>query len=323
MADSPFKLNRVDSQLLPREITGPIFQKATESSAVMSRARRIPLSLHGETTIPIPGDVPVAGWISEGARKPLGTSGVGLKTMSGKKVAVMVAFSEEVVKTNPAGMYEQLVSDLPTSIARAFDFATVHGKTVDGQPGPFANYLTQSSNVIDLSDTDAYTQGNGGIYKAFVDGSSEVLNAGYDYNGLVADPRLKPMLQLATDLNGRPLYVDTYGNTSGPSGDPTLNGVPVSYSKGVSGKVNRQADLTDTGLRAIGGDWDQVVYGVGMDITIKVSDNASFVDEDGNTHSAFQENLVLVLAEAYYGMLVNDPDAFVLYSDGEFSQPSA
>lgn len=319
MADSPFKLDRVNSQLLPREITGPIFQKATESSAVMSRARRVPLSLHGETTIPIPGDVPVANWISEGARKPLGTSGVGLRTMSGKKVAVMVAVSEEVVRTNPAGMYEQLVNDLPTSIARAFDYATVHGKTLDGGVGPFAQHLTASSNVVTLGTA---TQGAGGIYTDFVNGSAQVLNAGYDFTGLVADPRLRPQLQLAVDLNGRPLYVDTYGGSNQTSGDPTLNGVPVSYSKGVSGKVNRQSELVDTGLRAIGGDWSQVAFGVGMDITVKVSDSASFVDEDGVTRSAFQENLLVVLAEAYYGMIVADPDAFVLYANSGYAQAS-
>jgi hypothetical protein len=53
-----------------------------------------------------------------------------------------------------------------------------------------------------------------------------------------------------------------------------------------------------------------------MDITIKVSDSASYVDEAGNTHSAFQENLVLLLVEAYYGFVKSDAtDAFVAYVD--------
>ena len=71
----------------------------------------------------------------------------------------------------------------------------------------------------------------------------------------------------------------------------------------------------DTNVRAIGGDWSQCAYGVGMDISIKISNEASYWD--GSTwHSAFQENLVLLLAEAYYGFVVGRKDAFVTYTKG-------
>jgi hypothetical protein len=50
-----------------------------------------------------------------------------------------------------------------------------------------------------------------------------------------------------------------------------------------------------------------------MDITIKVSSEANYFD--GSTwHSAFQENLVLLLVEAYYGFVVGNPNAFVAYT---------
>jgi hypothetical protein len=69
----------------------------------------------------------------------------------------------------------------------------------------------------------------------------------------------------------------------------------------------------DSGLRAIGGDWSQCAWGQGMDITIKVSTEASFYDGT-NWHSAYQENLTLLLVEAYYGFVVNDVNAFVAYT---------
>lgn len=56
-----------------------------------------------------------------------------------------------------------------------------------------------------------------------------------------------------------------------------------------------------------------MAYGVGMDITIKVSNEATYIDNDGTVHSAFQENLVLLLAEAYYGLIVGDSAAFTKY----------
>jgi hypothetical protein len=71
----------------------------------------------------------------------------------------------------------------------------------------------------------------------------------------------------------------------------------------------------DTNLRAVGGDWTQAAYGVGMDISLRISKEASYFD--GTTwHSAFQENLVLVLAEAYYGFVMGAKRAFVTYTKG-------
>src|SRR4051812_25184394 len=120
-------LNAVSSTLLPPTITGPIFAKASETSAVMQLARRVPLSVSANTAIPVPMDIPQAGWVTEGAVKPASQVGVGVKQMQGKKVALLVPVSQEVVMTNPAGVYDQLEQDLPTAIARAFDQAAING----------------------------------------------------------------------------------------------------------------------------------------------------------------------------------------------------
>ena len=79
--------------------------------------------------------------------------------------------------------------------------------------------------------------------------------------------------------------------------------------------VVAQSPVTDSKLRAIGGDWSQAAWSQGMDITVKISTEASYVDEAGITHSAFQENLVLLLVEAHYGFVMGDPRAFVAYTD--------
>jgi hypothetical protein len=76
-----------------------------------------------------------------------------------------------------------------------------------------------------------------------------------------------------------------------------------------------QSPNADSGLRAIGGDFSQCAYGVGMDLTMKISTEANYSPDGGTTwHSAFQENLVLLLVEAYYGFVVGDKNAFVAYT---------
>ncbi len=399
-------LSSIAPVLLPPTITGPIFEKTNEISAVQQLARRVPLSMSASTAIPVSMDIPAAGWVSEGAAKPVGSGAFGVKTMTGKKVALIVPVSEEIARTNAAGLYDQLQQDLPVAIARAFDHAAIHGKDLrTGGAGPFSDYLTKGASTVELGTA---SQGTGSTYTDLVNGEKLVTDAGYDFTGFAADPRLRPTLKLSTDTQGRPLWVDepTLGFQGG-----NLIGYPAYYNRGVSGSYRRSGDrvqvvtitgtptggtfsltiggqtasgiaynaassavqtairalgtpwagatvtgsaggpytitlsplggaaapiyashaltggtnpnvvvaqspVIDTKLRAIGGDWSQAAWGQGMDITIRVSNEASFVDEAGNTVSAFQNNLVLLLVEAYYGFVKSDAlGAFVAYTD--------
>lgn len=400
------QLSSVAPTLLPPEVTQPIFEKTEEVSAVQRLARRVPLSLSASTAIPVSMDIPAAGWVSEGQAKPVGSGAFGVKTMTGKKVALIVPVSEEVARTNPAGLYDQLRQDLPVAIARAFDHAAIHGKDLrTGGAGPFSDYLTKGASTVELGTAAASA---GSTYTDLVNGEKLVVDAGYDFTGFAADPRLRPTLKLSTDTQGRPLWVDepTLGFQGG-----NLIGYPAFYNRGVSGSYRRSGDrvqvvtiigsptggtfkliiggvatgdiaynaassavqtavravgapwagatvsgsaggpytitlspvggaaapiyathaLTggtnpnvtvgatpsiDTKLRAIGGDWSQAAWGSGMDITIRISNEASVVDENGNTISAFQNNLVLLLVEAHYGFVKSDAlGAFVAYTD--------
>ncbi|MER5843693.1 phage major capsid protein [Streptomyces prasinus] len=311
VATAPLKLSDVNASLLPRTLTAPIFEKSVEQSAVMALARRAPLAIDATTSVPIPMDVPTADWVGQAAKKPLSTSSVGVKQMTAKKLAVLIPVAEEVVMTNAGGLWTQLQTDLPTAFARAFDHAAIHGKTMKGAAGPFDDYLAETTNAVALGTT---AQGQGGIWADLVKGMEQVIDSDWDYTGTVADHRLKPKLLLATDTTGRPILVDTTTPGTNMAAAGTLIGEPLAYSRSVSGKQRRQSASTDSGLRGIGGDWSQAAFGVGMDITVRISKEATYVDEDGGVHSAFQENLVLLLAEAFYGLVIGDTDAFVKFT---------
>lgn len=398
-------LGAVSSTLMPASVASAIFQRTTEESAILRLARRVPLAVNAQTAVPISMDVPAAGWVPEGAAKPASAVGMGVKVMTGKKVALIVGVSEELAMTNPAGVYDQLQQDLPTAIARAIDYAAIHGKDLrTGGAGPFAEYLKMTPNSIELGTA---SQANGGKYADLVNGEKLVVDKGYDFSGFAADPKIRPVLKLDTDTTGRPIWVDnpTAGMNAGQ-----LIGYPAYFNRGVSGQYNRQgsrvqsvslsgaptggtftlsgngvttapiafnaaagvvqaairslggvyANATVTGagpwvatlgavgaaaglltgspvgltggtnpqvviagttdssattLRAIGGDWSQCAVGVGMDITLKQSTEASYVDETGTVVSAFQNNLRLFLIEAYVGFVMGDAAAFTAYVD--------
>jgi hypothetical protein len=403
MAGNPVFLNATNSTLLPPIITEPIFLKSAEASAVMQLARKVPLSVSQTTAIPVPMDIPTAGWVAEGGVKATGSAGVGVKLMTGKKVALLVPVSQEVVMTNPGGLYDQLVQDLPKSIGRAFDFAAIHGTDLKtGGAGPFADYLAKTPNSITLGTA---SQATGGLYADLVNGEALIANIpGMEFSGFAADPRLKPQLKLATDTIGRPLAIgDDVGAFSSNPNAGSIIGYPAYYNPGVSGAYYRSQDAvqvvtingaptggtftltvggqttsalafnaagaavqtavqglgtaaaagatvtgagpytvtfaqsaapistasaltggtnpsvtvaqspsSDTKLRAMGGDWSQCAWGQGMEITIKISNEANYFD--GTTwHSAFQENLVLLLVEAYFGFVVGQMSAYVAY----------
>jgi hypothetical protein len=415
-------LSAVSPTLLPPTITGPIFAKASEGSAVQQLARKIPLSVNANTAVPVPMDVIEADWVGEGGVKVASEEAVGVKQMTGKKLAVLVPVSAEVAMTNPAGMYDQVVNDLPTALARAFDYAAINGKSLrTGSAGPFAEYLAQGANTVALGTA---TAAQGGLYTDLVKGAGAVVDSNYDFTGFAADKRMLVDAMLSVDVNGRPVFIGTdsapglAGLNGTTSGGGSLAGLPAFFSQGVSGKYWRQGDnvqlvtiigtptggtfaltsggnsttqaynaaaatlqtairawggiyagvtvtgsaggpytitfpaatsnvqpvaapfavdqslLTggtaatsqatiaatgqggvDTSLRAIGGDWSQAAFGVGMDITLQVSREASYFDGT-NWHSAFQENLVLILAEAYYGFVMGSKRAFVSYTKG-------
>lgn len=230
-------LSSISSTLLPPTITGPIFDQAVESSAVMSLARRVPLAMTAQTAIPVSMDVPAAGWVSEGGVKPVGNGRVGVKTMVGKKVALLLPVSQEIAMTNAAGLYTQLKQDLPTAIARAFDFAAIHGLDLrTGAAGPFADYLKKGVSSVELGTA---TQANGGMYADLVSGEQIVVDNGFDFTGFAADPRLKPTLKIRTDTQGRPLFVD--GADTQLNGG-SLIGYPAFYNRGVSGSYRRNGN---------------------------------------------------------------------------------
>jgi hypothetical protein len=242
-------IGNVSGVLLPPTITGPIFKKAAETSAVMQLARRVPLAINANTDIPIPMDIGVAGWVNEGQAKPVASGGIGVKRMTGKKVALIVPVSEEVVRTNPGGVYEQLAADLPTAISRAFDYAAIHGLDLkSGGAGPFSDYLAQTPNTQVIGSTAASA---GGVYTDLWSGVSKVVNAptpGYEFSGFAADPRLRPELAMSTDAQGRPIMLDNAfgGNANQGFSGGSLIGYPTYYNPGVSGKLVRNGNSTQT-----------------------------------------------------------------------------
>ncbi|CKH13770.1 phage major capsid protein [Mycolicibacterium smegmatis] len=283
------------SGFLRPEIADRYFDEARKRSTVMQLARRVPLGINGQE-IPVSTAKAQAAWVSEGNTKPTTESAQTLKTIAPKKLAAISVVSAEVVRANPGNYMEVLREDIAEAFAVAFDNAALHGTST-----PFGAYIDQTDKTVELGTA---TQNSGGVYADLVSGMSLLVNDGKKLRGFALDAVAEPVLLGATDNTGRPLFVET------PLADTTSAIVPGRL-------LGRPAYLGDSVASgdtvAYGGDWSQVVWGAVGGISFKVSTEAA-VTINGALVSLFEKNLVAILAEAEYGLLINDVDAFCRYT---------
>ena len=298
------------SGFLPAEIAAPIFERAARMSVVQQLATQVPLGAEGKS-IPVTTGVIDAGWVDEAGTKPADGSSMTLKTITPKKLAVIVVTSAEVVRANPGNYITSVRGQIAEAFARAFDRAALHdeGPTGTATGGPFSTYIDQTTKSVELGSN---SQANGGVYVDLVDGMEEIINstdsAGRDreVTGFAFDTRMEPRLLRAVDTTGHPIWVslptDDFSAATSRRGFALQR--PSFMGQGVK----------DNGGTILGyaGDWRQAVWGVVGGISYDVSDEAS-VTINGSLVSMWQNNLIGIRAEAEYGFLVNDVDSFVQY----------
>ena len=283
------------SGFLNAEQSAPIFDEARKTSVVQMLSRQIPLGANGQE-IPVTTSKPVAGWVAEGGQKPATKGAMALKTMTPKKLAAIAVVSAEVVRANPGGYVDNLRPELAEAFAVAFDSAALHGTST-----PFTTYIDQTTQTDVEIGTAAASAGS--VYADLNSGLAALVGDGKRLTGFAFDVVAEPLFNAAVDTTGRPLFVDSPTiDNAGPVRQGRVLGRPAFMGEGV-------AAGTTVGY---GGDWSQAVWGTVGGISYDVSTDAT-VTINGALVSLWENNLLAVRAEAEYGWLVNDVDAFVTY----------
>jgi HK97 family phage major capsid protein len=283
---------------LPADQAADIFTQARRQSIVQQLARQVPLGISG-VDIPVVTTKPTAGWTAEGGQKPATSGSMTLKTMTPKKLTAIAVVSAEVVRANPGNYMTVLREEIGEAFAVAFDAAALHGTST-----PFTTYIDQTAKTVEIGTAAA---GDGGVYADINEGLRLLVNFAFDN---IAEP----VLNAAVDTTGRPLFIDSPMTEPNPVVRPgSLLGRPAFMGQGISTPVVTGTPNTG-GVVGYGGDWSQVAWGTVGGITYDVS-TESTVTINGALTSLWENNLVAVRAEAEYGFLVNDTDAFVEYTN--------
>jgi HK97 family phage major capsid protein len=283
------------------ELAEAYFEEVRKVSVVQSLARQVPLSANG-VDVPIVTSKPTAGWVSEGGQKPTTNGGLGIKTMTPKKLAAIVPVSAEVVRSNPGGFMEILKQDIAEAFAKAFDAAALHG--TDSPFGSDQN-LAATSKTVTLGTA---TAAKGGLFADINEGLNVLAKDRKRLTGFALDTVVEPMLNSSVDNNGRPIF--TASPTTGTAESVTVGtllGRPAVFAEGI-------APATTTGsVVGFGGNWSKCIWGTVGGITFDVSTEAA-VTIGGKLVSLFENNLVAVRAEAEFGWLLADKENFVKYT---------
>ena len=261
------------------------FEKARYASSVMQLARQVPLGASGQEII-VPTGKATAGWVSEGQKKPTTETSIGVKGFTPHKIAAISVVSAEVVRANPGNYMQLLQDEIAQSFAEAFDAAALHGD------GPFAASVSDTTKSVSLSP---------GAYDGVVEALDVLAKDGKKLNGFAFDRVVEATFLGEKDGVDRPLFVDT----------PLENTASAVTPGRIIGRSSFLGDgVAKNDVVGFAGDWSQLVWGTVGGIKFDVSTQAT-VTLDGSLVSLFENNLVAIRAEAEYGLLINDVEAFV------------
>ncbi|OFO13747.1 major capsid protein [Corynebacterium sp. HMSC22B11] len=285
--------------LLPRSVSEDIWKAATQAAVVPTLAKAHPIIL-GENIIPVLSKRPAASIVGELENKPGSEIELGAKSIKPIKAVVGLEFSMETVHANPANVMDMLSEELSEALARQIDLAILHGRqastgtALSGDP----DYINKTTNRVELTDNPAAAD------QALWDGYELVVGGekAYNFTGFGFDPRFTARLANARDKEGRRLNPDI------PMGGGLSNysGQPVVTSRTISGQVDAS---DDSGVRAFGGDWEQLRFGRALDINLK---KIEYGDPFGNGDLQ-RRNAVAFLSEVIFGWGILNTDAFVAY----------
>jgi len=247
---------------------------------------------------------------AEGGKKPIANPTTTKDNMVVREWAVVVPLPKRLVDANPQRAVERIRARIPEAFARDFDTLATTGAGVGGQDN-----LSQVTQTVSLGTK---TVANGGLFADLNEGLRILVSQGRRLTGTVLDDLAEPVFNGAVDLQGRPLWVDS------PVGPDTSETVRQGRLMGRPAAYVPQIAVGTGSTKTIGymGDWSRLLWGQITPIEYLVSTEGTYVDGDGTTHSAVQENLVLVRAECLIGVGLADANAFVRILAGTTSAAS-
>lgn len=265
--------------LMPEDVSKEILKNVSEGSIVTRLARRLPNMSRATRRLPVLSVLPTVEFVGESGRtpqtfgeiKPTTSASWENKYIYAEEMAVIVVVPDNVMEDSEYDVWGEIQPEIIAAIGAKIDYSVLFGVQGIDVPSLWPNGLiTQMPSAHRIADTfgdDLYDaiMGVGGVI-------SKVEEDGFFVNGHVADLSMRAKLRgLREPTTLRPIFVqDMHASTP-----YSLDGSRLEFPTNGAFQSGNDASLM------ISGDWNQVVWSIRKDVTIKVltegviTDNAS------------------------------------------------
>jgi HK97 family phage major capsid protein len=282
--------------LMPRNIADGMITESRSTSVVAKLSGREPMRF-GEVDYITFNDFPKAEFVEEGADKSSTTGAFDSVTAVPHKAQVTMRFNQEVQwldEDYQLGVLRELGNAGGIALSRALDLGLIHriNPLTGNAIGGWTNYLAATTNRVEIASDDADEDFREAV-GLLVTASPTVA-----VNGAAFDPKFSWDLANLKRSDGAGETSDLRYPTLGFGTNITdFMGVPVAQGDTVSGTP----EATDTGIRAIVGDWrNGIRWGVQRDLPVEL---IRYGDPDGQGDLK-RKNQIALRLEIVYGWYV-------------------
>ncbi len=280
--------------LIPEEASREIIQNATEGSAVLQLARRLPNMSRGQQRLPVLNALAQAYFVS-------GDTGLKQTTeMAWKNVyvyaeelAVIVPIPECVLDDVDYDIWAEVRPSIEEAFGKALDAAILFGTDApDAWPTDILAAATAASHTVTAgTGADLYEDilGEGGTI-------AKIEADGFMANGHIAAMSMRGKLRGVRDENGGLIFSRSMQEAQ----TYMLDGERIVFPR--NGGFNAASALM------FSGDWNQLVYSIRQDMTYKILTEAVIQDGAGNIlYNLAQQDMVALRAVMRLGWALPNP----------------
>lgn len=296
------------SGLIPEDFFRDVFAAATEASAVMSLARRLPDGTSQSQRLAVLSALPMTYWVdgeptnatTSGGRKTPTQAAWQNRYIEYREIAAIVPIPQAVLDDAQYPIWDEIRPLLIEAIGHRIDAAVLFGTNAPSVfPPSILAGATAAGNAVALgTGADLYDD----LLSA--DGVFAAVEAdGYMVTGVVAHPEMMARLRGLRDQTGQPLF-----HRNQPAGRD-VQSAPVYDIAGVPVTFLRNGAFDTTQSLAFAGAWDQLVHSVRRDATFDVLREAVIQDPTSGDilYNLAQQNMVALRVSMRWGWQIPNP----------------
>lgn len=280
--------------LIQEQIVSEIFQKPVQESTFLRLARRMPDMTSNQTRIRVLDTLPMAYWVSgDTGFKQTAEQAWDNVYINAEELAVIVPIPEAVLDDASIDIMAQVTPRVREQFARMVDLATIFGinKPASWRADIITTARQAGNNVAGGTLTYDKLLGEGGLFEKVEAGGNAI-------NGVVAALTARAKLRGIKTTDGLPIFkADSMQGAT----NYALDGAPVYFP------VNGGFDPTVALM--IAGDWNQAVYAIRQDVTVKILDQAIIQDPSSKAivYNLAQQDMIALRVVFRMGWALPNP----------------